>query len=151
LALLLGLAEKGMLTLSGILDLGNFKENSARTTLWRLRKKGLIKKKEKNFQLTSLGLEIVETFKDEKPVEKKWDGKWRLVMFDIPEKKRNHRNWLRFELCSLDYKLLQKSVFMGQQPIDEEVYREIIERGLDDFIRLITVGEIDDDEILEQF
>lgn len=172
LALLLNFAERGNLTLLEILDnsylddeknseirdiwdycdeLKKFKESSARTTLWRLQKRGFLKKKEKFFQLTPLGLEIVNAFKEEDLEEKEWDGKWRIVMFDIPEKKRQHRNWLRFELYSLDYKLVQKSVFMGKWPIEEDIYQEIMNRKLDDCIRLLTVGEIDDDEIFKHF
>jgi hypothetical protein len=176
LALILGLAERGVAAISEILEgpgrgisksyrkisemkdywdyygeLKDFKENSARTILWRLQNKGLVRKKGKNYELTVLGLKIAKIFRDKKFVEKVWDGKWRIVMFDIPEKKRQQRNWLRFELYTLDYKPLQKSVFMGQQPIDEDIYQEIMERGLHNYIRLITVGEIDDDEILEQF
>ncbi|MBN2197631.1 hypothetical protein JW698_00300 [Candidatus Wolfebacteria bacterium] len=150
--LLLELAEKNCLTLQDFLETKNFKENSVRTTLWRLQKKRLIKKEEKSFQLTALGKEVVKALKDNMSVEKEWDGKWRIIMFDIPEKKRQHRNWLRFELYSLDYKLIQKSVFMGQQPIDDDINQEINDRGINDFIRFITVGDIDiDDDFLEEF
>ncbi len=176
LALILGLAERGTAIISEILEgpsrgmkrgyqrisamkkfwdyydeLKELKENSARTILWRLQNKGLVRKKEKSYELTALGFRIAKIFKGKKIVEQVWDGKWRIVMFDIPEKKREERNWLRYELYALDYKPLQKSVFMGQQPIDEDIYKEIMERGLNDCIRLITIGEIDDDEILKQF
>jgi hypothetical protein len=82
LALLLGLTERGASTLIDLLELGNsrmgmagaiekglrkgsfwdyyrelkeLKENSARTILWRLQKKGLVEKKEDRYRLTFWG------------------------------------------------------------------------------------------------
>jgi len=178
LALILSLAESGATTLSGILrgpkegvgktyerviklksiqdyyeELKNLKENSVQTILWRLKKKGLVTKKQiekqKYYQLTNLGLKVAGEIK--KIIEQPWDGKWRIVMFDIPEKKRIERKWLRFQLLAFDYKPLQKSVFIGQKPLDEEFYKELINRKLNQYIRLVTVGEIDDEQILKNF
>lgn len=131
-------------------ELKDLQKNSARTMLWRLEKKGLVKKKEKQYQLTIQGLKIVKIIKKE-GVEKEWDGKWRMIMFDIPEKKRNERNWLRYQLMAVDYKPLQKSVFIGKEPIGEDVFKDLMEHNLVRYLRMITVGEIDDDEILEDF
>ena len=174
LALILSLAEGGANALSGILkgpregigktyerilklksvqdyyeELKNLKENSARIILWRLEKKGLVAKKQKYYQLTNLGLKVVK--KIQKVIEQPWDGKWRIVMFDIPEKRRAERNWLRFQLVAFDYKPLQKSVFIGQKPLDEDFYKELLNRDLNQWVRLITVGEIDDEQILKNF
>ena len=174
LALILSLAEGGASALSGILkgpregigktyerilklksvqdyyeELKNLKENSARIILWRLEKKGLVAKKQKYYQLTNLGLKVVK--KIQKVIEQPWDGKWRIVMFDIPEKRRTERNWLRFQLVAFDYKPLQKSVFIGQKPLDEDFYKELLNRDLNQWVRLITVGEIDDEQILKNF
>lgn len=43
---------------------------------------------------------------------KRWDGKWRIVVFDIPEKIRAARDALRIKLCKLGFYELQKSVFI---------------------------------------
>jgi hypothetical protein len=67
-------------------------------------------------------------------------------MFDIPEKMREKRDWLRNQLSNLEYKSLQKSVFIGKQPLEEVFFREIIDRNLHQYIRLVTVGEIDDEK-----
>lgn len=180
LALLFSLAERNMAMLSDILEgpgritiskvyakagnlktfwdyydeLKNLKQDSARVILWRLRDKGLVEKKDKNYKLTSRGLGLVKVFQrgQEKPrAAKKWDGKWRIAMFDIPENRRAERNWIRFQLFAVDYKPLQKSVFIGKQPIGEDIYQEILDRELAECVRLLTVGEIDDEEIFKQF
>lgn len=176
LALLFGLAERGIMAISEILETGghsmgksynrmaglrdfwdyydelkNLKENSARTILWRLQKKGLVKKTKKQYQLTFQGFKIIKDIKTSDGIETLWDGKWRMIMFDIPEKKRKERDWLRYQLLYLDYQPIQKSVFIGKQPIKEDTWNDIAERNLSKCIRLITVGEIDDDEILYNF
>lgn len=45
------------------------------------------------------------------PKDKKWDGKWRLFLFDIPEKSRLARNMLRRKLKDLGMYNIQRSVF----------------------------------------
>src|SRR3989344_3665987 len=41
-----------------------------------------------------------------------WDGKWRVVIFDIPERNKNARNALRQKLKDLGFYDWQKSVFI---------------------------------------
>lgn len=50
-----------------------------------------------------------------------WDGIWRLVMFDIPERKRQARDALRDKLKELGFKELQKSVFIFPHRCKNEV------------------------------
>lgn len=174
MALLLGLAERGASTLIDLLELKHprmgmagamekglkgksfwdyyremkeLKENSARTILWRLQKKGLVENKKGSYLPTLKGLNFIKRYQEE---NKKipWDNKWRIIMFDIPEKRRKDRNWLRSRLANLEYKLLQKSVFIGKQPLAEDLFEELINRNLYQNIKLITVGEIDDEKEL---
>lgn len=51
----------------------------------------------------------------------KWDGLWRLVMFDIPENRRKARNALRFALQKMGLVQVQKSVFIYPFPCKKEV------------------------------
>ena len=147
LALLLGLGERGAVAISEILEgpgrglrrslkrmektksfwdyydeLKDLKKDSARTILWRLQKRGLVSKKKSHYKLTLQGLKVVRIFQKKEIKEHQWDGKWRLIMFDIPEKRRDERRWLRFQLLIWDYRPIQKSVFIGKQPIEEDVY-----------------------------
>ena len=43
---------------------------------------------------------------------KKWDGKWRIVIFDIPEKKKLSREVFRQKIREIGFSRLQKSVFV---------------------------------------
>lgn len=43
---------------------------------------------------------------------KKWDGKWRIVIFDIEEKQRKFRDRLRAKLRELGFGMIQESVWL---------------------------------------
>ncbi|MBU3926112.1 CRISPR-associated endonuclease Cas2 [Patescibacteria group bacterium] len=51
----------------------------------------------------------------------KWDDKWRIVIFDIPEKKKKAREALRNKLKDLGFKELQKSVFVLPHECEDEI------------------------------
>jgi len=51
----------------------------------------------------------------------RWDGKWRIVMFDIPEKLRRLRDSLRLHFREIGLIELQKSVFVYPYPCSEEI------------------------------
>ncbi len=50
-----------------------------------------------------------------------WDGKWRVVFFDIPEKKKKARNALREKLRDLGFCEMQKSVFAFPYECQDEI------------------------------
>ncbi len=52
---------------------------------------------------------------------KRWDGKWRMVLFDIPEARRKVRDALRKKLKELGFLEFQKSVFIFPYPCDDEI------------------------------
>lgn len=52
---------------------------------------------------------------------RKWDGKWRLVMFDIPNKFKERSNVLREKLKELGLYQFQKSVWIYPYPLENEV------------------------------
>ena len=45
-------------------------------------------------------------------IPKRWDGKWRLLIFDIPERRRKERDQIRATLVSLGFHRLQDSVWV---------------------------------------
>ena len=50
-----------------------------------------------------------------------WDKKWRLVIFDIPERQKGLRDIFRQHLRQLDFYELQKSVFVHPYPCTDEI------------------------------
>jgi len=114
-------------------------------TIHRLEQKGLVANSKDGCRLTKLGREALTSAKQEIDYKMRWDGKWRLITFDVPEKRWRDRNWLRNLLKIHEYKPLHKSVFVGKYPLPENVYREIYRKKLAAHIRMLTIGEIDID------
>lgn len=102
------------------------KETAVRQSLWRLRKQGFVEKRKNKYFLTKKGKMLMQYVSSrKKTVSQKWDGKYRVVIFDIPEKKSDERNWLRRELYLLNYRKLQKSVFIGKHLLTADLIKEI--------------------------
>ena len=121
-------------------------ERSMRQTINRLQEYGFVEKnKDNNFLLTAMGEKVAEKILGyKKRLEEEWDGKYRLVIFDIPEVDRHHRNWLRQELYFLGYKKLQNSVFISKLSLTEELVREIKERGIEKGVNYLLVERVYD-------
>lgn len=61
----------------------------------------------------------LETMKIKKSAQ--WDGIWRIVAFDIPEKKKVARNVFRQKIKDLGFKHFQKSVWACKYPCRDEI------------------------------
>lgn len=68
---------------------------------------------------------------------KTWDGRWRLVSFDIPEKQKNHRDVLRRRLKRLGLVHFQHSIWLTPYKLAEDFYEIIEECGLKDCVLII--------------
>jgi len=88
-------------------------------TARRLQEKGLLVLENTNkgtfLRLTPLGEKYIDTldrhdFKIKKP--KRWDGKWRIITFDIREKQKLLRNKVRLTLSRIGFIRLQNSVWV---------------------------------------
>lgn len=74
--------------------------------------------------LTEQGRERAVIFDDRKMrIERpsRWDGRWHVVLFDIPEKYKKARESLRLKLRELGFCQLQKSVFVHPYPCREHI------------------------------
>lgn len=104
--------------------------------LARLKYKGEIEFVEKDgkkyVQLTDKGEKILDLNReklkliDTKP--KKWDRRYRLVMFDIPEKRNRIRKLLRFEMQEVGFLRIQDSVWV--YPFDCEEFIALLKADL---------------------
>ena len=104
-------------------------ERKIAKALERLKRNRLIILSEKDgkfkLELTKKGKRIVEEIqledmKIEKPIS--WDKKWRIVIFDIPDKhKRRARDALREKLQKMKFYPLQKSVWVHPYSCEKEI------------------------------
>lgn len=82
---------------------------------------------------------------------KRWDGKWRLVIFDIPEKDRSFRNILREHLRNLKFYKLQHSVFVSPYPFEKQMLELIEIYSSQPYVRVITATKIDNESSLKRY
>ncbi|MBI1866388.1 MAG: CRISPR-associated endonuclease Cas2 [Candidatus Staskawiczbacteria bacterium] len=74
--------------------------------------------------------------------KKRKDGKWIMVIFDIPKKNEKKRGILRSVLQDLGYKMFQKSVWISPYDVFERTEKLLQFYSLDAFVRILLVEEI---------
>lgn len=99
-----------------------------RESVYRLKRKGLvefrIEQGKKRLRLTAKGERMIHSvwsghFHLQTP--RRWDGKWRLIIFDIPEKRRGTRDKIRALVSRLGFFRLQDSVWVYPYDCEELV------------------------------
>ena len=79
------------------------------------------------------------------PAMGKWDKKWRLVIFDIPERHKKARDALAQTLKRMGFYQLQKSVFIYPFECSNEINFVIEFFNLRPFVRQILAERIDNE------
>ena len=64
-----------------------------------------------------------------------------LIIFDIPEKFKHKRVWLRRQIKELGFELLQKSVWMGKYKIPEEFIRDLKDMKILSYIHIFQISK----------
>lgn len=62
--------------------------------------------------------------------EEEWDEKWRVVIFDIPEKKKRVRDRLREKLRELGFGMIQESVWISPYDVAKDIRDFLVAQGL---------------------
>jgi hypothetical protein len=127
-----------------------YSKRKVANALSTLKRRKLIKiTKEKNgkfsLKLTNQGRKrlvkmSLESVSIQKP--KKWDGKWRIVFFDIPVEFNAAREALRYKMKELGFKQFQKSVWIIPYECEDEILfiSEIF--GVEKYVEIITAEKI---------
>lgn len=109
-------------------DWRNINRRNINRTMESLRERKLVtfKKRGKYFTpvLTPAGRKQADIYRMNRlrlSRPKVWDGKWRIVMFDIAEEDRDLRNFFRRQLKRLHFYELQKSVFVYPYPCKKQM------------------------------
>jgi len=127
-------------------------------TLYRLEQQKLVEiKDEKGIQvvkITEFGKRrILRHAIDELLIEKPriWDGKWRLVSYDIPGNLKVLRKTFRERLCVWRFFPLHESVLLHAYPCEKQVefLREYL--GVAEYVRIFTVSKIKNDKPFRDF
>ena len=81
---------------------------------------------------------------------KKWDGKWRFVMFDIPNKFKNRSNTLRDKLKELGLYQFQKSVWVYPYPLENEIDFIVKLFEVQPFVKIGEITYLDGEEKMKK-
>lgn len=107
--------------------------------------RGIIKPVSKEyFQFTQKGetwfrRSLVKYYRD---LDIPWDGKWRVVMFDIPQEFNRARDRLRSKLKVLGFHMVQKSVFVLPYPCQEELAAYCKKFKIGDYVDVIIAESL---------
>ena len=124
------LAPNIFLAIPGIMGKKRYKlAFQARTAASRLVIKGYVRFVEKNgkkrMEITEAGRHAIALEEQKAALAaqhgKRWDKRWRLVMFDIPQRRRRDRDRLRSEMRACGFLRLQDSVWIFPYDCEELV------------------------------
>ncbi len=106
--------------------------------------------------LTEKGRAMIETIRASEyriPEPAFWDGKWRVVMFDIREKRRKARSQLRSLLSGAGFLRLQDSVWIYPYPCDEfiNLVRAHLKSGTGEMLSFTAEALESDKRLREHF
>jgi len=75
----------------------------------------------------------------------RWDNKWRIVMFDVPEPLKKVRDTLRMHFKNMEFYEFQKSVFVHPYPCAKEIEYIVEFYEARKYIRFIIATDIDNE------
>ena len=75
--------------------------------------------------------------------QRRKDGKWTMLIFDVPEKYRKSRDLLRSILLNLGYKIFQKSVWITPYDVSDKTEKLLQMYNLDEFVKIFLIEEIE--------
>ena len=110
-----------------------------------------VEKGKQFLSLTQKGRRQLLYYQSTEKTECKWDGKWRIVVFDVWEKTRFKRDSLRYEIQQFGFIQLQRSVWV--YPYECETFIELLKTDLSfgKNIRYIVAEKLDHDEKLKKY
>ncbi len=126
----------------------------------KLEQSGLVKTSgqhgQRSVELTDKGYSVIESIYASEyriPVPVFWDGKWRIIMFDIREKRRSTRLRLRVLLLEAGFLRLQDSVWVHPYPCDEFVtlVRAHLRSGTGELLSIVSDAIESDRRLREHF
>ena len=106
------MTPKGMRKIGRNMEL---EDDQISNTVRRLQRNGFIKKGSGKYLITPKGYKEIDLLIIEKDdwSQAPWDGTWKIVIFDIPERKRAQRDAFRAFLRRKGFIKLQNSVFVS--------------------------------------
>lgn len=147
-------------TIKFFLEQKNLSKKQINKAFYNMRKGELIDIVEKNgevkiylkekykIKVITRSIKLLLDFKKKK---KKWNGKWFIVFFDVPENERKKRDFLRKYLKKLGFYQYQKSVYIFPFECKKEIelIKKIIEGAK--YMKYIVAEEIEEEEKIKKY
>ncbi len=118
----------------------------------RLEKCGLLEKRKSNhsftFKITKKGIKKISLIKNlqkkmgDFPIidyKNKKSSRVTIIIFDIPERDRHKRAWLRHALVKMDFKIVQKSVWMGKVVVPRDFLSDLKDLKIINFVEIFEI------------
>lgn len=117
----------------------NHNKESVRNNFYYLNKNGFIEKSDGHYVLNKKGKDFLNTNKKQQlknfeSIENN-NPKNLLLLYDIPESKKNERDWFRRTLIKFGFIMMQRSVWVGPSPLPKEFLGYVKSIGLKDSIK----------------
>lgn len=128
----------------------------AKTVLGRLAKRGYIEFNEENgkryARITEKGEQALalESERLKSAKRRRWDGRWRVVAFDIGDRRTNVRNRLRHLMSDLGFARLQNSVWIYPYDCEELIALAKADLHLGADVLYMVVEQLERDKHLRQ-
>ncbi len=78
---------------------------------------------------------------------RRWDKKWRIILFDIPLEMEKQRQIFRRRLKRIGCHMIQKSVFVFPYQCQEEIGFWCEDLGLNDYVDIVVADSVGSKEI----
>lgn len=78
------------------------------------------------------------------PIEKSWDGKWRIIILDLSEERKNERESLRYLLKKAGFVCVKNSVWISPLPFEHFFSNIKKDFGFTTELMIITTDSIDE-------
>ncbi|MEI8337766.1 MAG: hypothetical protein WCF92_01310 [bacterium] len=121
-------------------------KNTCKSALSRLKRNGYVVNENGNWRITTQGQKYIER---KNKIHQQFDSpflesspKNLIVLFDIPEKMKSERDWLRSHLKKFNYEMIQKSVWLGPSPLPKEFVSYIKSINLEKCVKTFKVSKV---------
>lgn len=130
-----------LLELMGLLGVS---ERAVRSTLSRMSRKGWVKSqkhgRQSQYYITPQGYNLLEAGERRifEPIVREWDGRWHLVAYSLPEKKRRKRHSLRQQLTWLGYGTLAPGTWISPHNRSTDLKKVLNELKVEPYVDLFS-------------
>lgn len=84
-------------------------------------------------------------------IDKKWDKKWRIIVYDVDESKKYLRDLFQVILKKLAFLQLQKSVYLTPYPCEDEIeyLRQVYDIGKE--VSILTIHGLENEQAYKDY